>query len=192
MDLVTTAEVASSWPGFSKLPATEQAALISEASQAIEDYCRRSFGSGVVTETQDGSGWGRIWLRRRPVISVTSVTVNQTAYTNSGGTDWQVNLRTGELVRGSGLSDSRFASPFPRGTNNVVIIYTYGFAAVPSPVKRACRIVIRQMSEATKVAGVYTSERIGDYQYQLDPTRQYAIPDAALRLLASYVVDDIS
>lgn len=191
MDLVTNAEVAASWPGFAKLPADEQAALITDASQAIEDYCRRSFGSGVVTEVRSGTNSSRLWLKNKPVSAILSVTINGTAHTNADGMDWQFVPATGELVRGVGHCDPRFGPWFPAGTNNIEIVYLYGYADVPGPVKRACLLTVRQLATLATQSGVYDSESIGDYSYTRGAGGLESIPATALMLLRNYVSDDI-
>ncbi len=187
MDLVTNAEVVASWPGFGSIDADEQAALISDASRAIEDYCRRSFGQATVTESYSGGNRGRIWLRNRPVVSVASVTIGGAEYTNADGGDWIVVAETGELVRGSGDCDPQFAPWFPAGTSNITVEYTHGYSTVPGPVKRACILAIRQLADLAKSGTAYVSESIGDYSYNRGSMAPDAIPNAALRLLGPYV-----
>ena len=50
------------------------ATLITRASQAISQYCRRVFAKEEVTETIPGTDTARMFLERVPLISVTSVT----------------------------------------------------------------------------------------------------------------------
>ena len=191
MDLATDAEVTAAWPGFAKLPADERAALISDASAAIEDYCRRSFDAGTATEVRSGNNQPRLWLRNTPVVSVASVTVNGAEYTNADGSDWTVVAATGELVRGSGLADPRFGPWFPRGTSNITVVYDHGYASVPGPVRRACILAVRSLAELAKASGVYDSESLGDYSYTRGSASQAAIPDAAKALLSRYVRGDL-
>ncbi len=187
MDLVTNAEVLASWPGFGSLNADEQAALISDASRAIEDYCGRSFGTGTVTETCSGNNQGRLWLRKKPVLAVQSVTVNGEALDNTDGDGWQFDGETGALVRGSGLRDPRYGPAFPNGIGNIEVVYEYGYAEVPDPVKRACKLTIRQIADLSKGGTTYSSESIGDYSYQRGDAGQDSIPPAATRLLGRYI-----
>lgn len=189
MDIVTSADVIARWPAFANLASTVQAALISDASQAIVDYCSCEFTSSTKTDVHSGRNLSRIWLKSLPVVSVTSVTVNGQAIDNTDGDGWQINTLTGELVRGSGLCDQRFAPWFPAGTNNITVVYVAGYTATPDPVKRACIMAMRFIHESSKISGRYSSERIGDYSYQLDSTPTDILPDSAIRMLDPYVVD---
>ena len=189
-DLISIDDAAAAWSGFADLPASEQAALVSDASQAVEDYCRRSFSVASAVESVDGGGLGRVWLSNRPVISVQSVVVDGTAIDDADGCGWVVNPATGELVRGSGRSDARFAPPFPRGTKNVTIVYLYGCESVPGPVKRACLLTVKRLAGLIATEGGYASESIGDYSYSVDSTqRSRAISDVAASLLQPYIAN---
>ena len=50
--------------------------LIAAVSAAISQYCNRNFGINAYTENYSGSGNDTLWLKQRPIVSVTSVTMN--------------------------------------------------------------------------------------------------------------------
>ncbi len=182
-DLVTTAEVLARVPSLATHPAL--AALVTAASAHVENHCRRVFASETLTEWHNGDGWARLWLRRAPVTSLTSVEVNGSAQDVD---DFTVNERTGELVWGTS-GDYRHGNPFPRGRRNIKVIYVAGYASVPTPVKEATVQVVKQLADAAAVSGVYQSESIGDYSYSLAQGTVDSLPPMAAVLLAPYVLD---
>jgi hypothetical protein len=191
-NLVTTSEVIAEWAGFSSLSSLAQARLIEAATSAIERYCRRTFASEEVTEYLDGNGTSRIWLERRPVSTITSVTVNDTALDNSSNDAWKLNPNTGTLTRGTGQHDSQLAIHWPRGTRNVVVVYTGGYAAIPSDVKLAAVTLVKHIHDATTKTGILSSENIGAYSYVLNTAfSKGGFPPAVAMLLSSYVADSI-
>lgn len=189
---LTSDAVASAWPGFVNLPADEQTALISAAMTAVENFCRRSFEQTTVTDVLNGRAGSRLWLSTRPVIQIASITVNGDAVDNTYGDAWTFNPNTGELVRGNGEDDPRFAPWFPKGTGNIVVVYFAGYNPVPDPVIRAGIIATRWYAEASKNAGLYSQERIGDYSYVLSDHVTATLPPGAAGLLAPYVQDDLA
>lgn len=189
---LTIPAVTAAWPKFAALDSSEQSALVSAAMASVESYCRRSFELGTVTETFSGRNSPRIWLSVRPVISVSAVTINGDALDNSQGDAWVFDAGRGELVRGNGQDAARFSGWFPRGTDNVSVTYSGGYATVPGPVVRAGIIIARWLSEASRNAGLYSQERIGDYSYVLNTALGGTLPPGAAGLLAPYVQDDIA
>jgi hypothetical protein len=191
-NLVTSAEVAAQWTGFTDLANLAQAALIEAASTAVESYCRRTFALGTVTEALDGTGKARLWLSRRPVSSVGTVTVNGGTVDNTSGDAWTLNGSRGELVRGAGYVDPRHAMSWPRGYGNVSVTYVGGYATIPGPVKQATVAMVKHMAEAATKTGLLSSESIGDYSYVLNTAfNKGDIPPAVGMMLAAYVQDDL-
>lgn len=192
--IITSAQAAAAWPGFSSLAAAEQTQLLADVTDAIETYCGRVFTGGVVsyTEYHDGANRPRIWLKHRPVVTVTSVTINGTALDNSNNDAWTVNTDTGELIRGDGQDDPRFASWFPRGTRNVVVVYTAGFSAVPSGVQRAALAWLKTLSDVGRVGGAYKSESIGEYSYTAGDLSAASMPGLVALLLSRYTEEAIA
>lgn len=141
-DLITPAELVKSFP---ELEATEDLAeLIADASEAIEARYDRGFLLADRDEIYDGSGTGRIFLRSTPVVAIESVILNGEALSTAPGT-YSVTA-SGELVFGYGYDDVAYGSSWPKGTGNVRVVYTGGYATVPRPVKRACKLLCRIMA----------------------------------------------
>lgn len=184
-DLCTTADVIARVPSLANHPAL--AALVTSASAAVENHCRRTFGySASVVEFHNGDGWGRVWLSRLPVASITAIELSGSALDVAS---FGFNPETGELIWATGSTDYRHATPFPRGRRNVKVTYAGGYASIPGPVVEAVVQTVKQLADAAKVSGVYSSERIGDYQYTLAAGTIYSLPSLAVQLLAPYVLD---
>lgn len=93
--------------------------LIAAVSAAISQYCNRNFGIAAYTENYSGSGNDTLWLRQRPIVSVTSVTMN--AYTipprpNVNAYGWANDLN--KLFLAGGI--------FWEGPLNIVVAYSAG------------------------------------------------------------------
>jgi hypothetical protein len=129
---------------------------------AVEDQARDVCGpisAEMHTEYHDG-GRAVISLDWQPVLSVTSVTEYIAASTwnlteqalGSGGMDaygYTVDLPLGTVTRRSVGS----AVPFPRGRENVRIVYTSGLATAPATVFLGALEFIRHMWSMTQQAG---------------------------------------
>lgn len=111
------------------------AALITNASDFIESFCNRTFAPNSYTETRNGSGTNRLFMREAPVTAVASVTIDGfpvAAATNAVSPgfvfdDLMVYVRPGG-----------FPCLFTKGVQNVVVQYTAGFATTPAAVAQAC------------------------------------------------------
>lgn len=111
--------------------------LISAASDQIERACNRVFGSAVYSEARDGSGLNFMVFSNRPVIAISSVTVDGVAIPQSANaaaagwvlaSSWKVALRGGYTFR--------------QGIQNVSVIYTAGYATVPADLTQACCLLV--------------------------------------------------
>jgi uncharacterized phiE125 gp8 family phage protein len=107
--------------------------LIDVCSSSIEKWCSRVFGVASYVITVDGTGKSYVMVDPFPIISVTSVTVNEQAIPLSTGltvggyyfkAPYQIMLRGGRT--------------FPRGSQNVVISYSAGYATLPADIVQAC------------------------------------------------------
>lgn len=187
---VTPAEVALAWPAFAKYPADEQAALIASASDLIRQVCRRRLTAQSYVETHSGKNRPRIWLDVRPVIAIAEVSINGQALDNTAGDAWTFKPGSGELIRGDGRSDPRFAPWFPAGTGNVRVVYSAGYDPIPAGVKRATILTIQAIRDAEDASAVFKSESLGDYSRTLRD--EYQIPPPHARVfLDPYIADEL-
>jgi hypothetical protein len=189
--LAQPSDVLNAWPAFGAIAAPEQTSLLNVASQRILDHCRTGFAATMVTDALDGNGLSRLWLSRKPVISIASITMDGCALDNTAGCAWSFNANTGELRRGLGHDDLRFAYRFPHGRNNIVVVYWAGYSSVPDPIVRATVWLVRWLHEQGKIAGIYSAERIGDYNYTLNAAGlTFGLPAHVASLCIGYVQDD--
>jgi hypothetical protein len=182
-DLITAADVTD--PRL--LRRADLASLISAASlMALHRTNRNGFLSETTTELYDGNNAPRVWLRRTPVTAVTAVTVNGFAVDNTYGDGWTFRPDTGELRRGTGQVDQRFAWWFPKGLQNVEVTYTAGYSSVPADVVRAVLILVKHLADSSKVTGLFQSEKLGDYSYTLADLASVEFPPLADKILQNY------
>src|SRR5579862_9280553 len=107
------ADVVDVWPQFARLGDTRQTSLIARASEKVIGYCRRpGFAQTSYVETHNGANRPWLWLRQRPVLAVSAVTVNTEPLDNTFGDAWSFVPETGKLIRGNGQDDPRFAPWF--------------------------------------------------------------------------------
>lgn len=123
------------------------AGLQQRVTDAVERYCRRDFTQhAAVTELYDGKNYDTLNLRGYPVISITSVTVNNVLQdaatyrlkpTPNGGDD------AGLLQRKNMV--------WQRGWANISIVYTWGYASVPLVVQGVVEdVAVRVLLDAAR------------------------------------------
>lgn len=144
--------------------------MIDAASATIELFCGRTFVSQSYTETKDGTGQRKMTLRNVPVTAVASVTVNGQPI--SARPEVQGNGYTFDAY---GVRLTGYA--FTVGLDNVRVVYTAGFAAVPPDVDMACcelvtlryKTLDRLGVSSKSLAGESISFNQGDFS---DPVRR--------------------
>jgi len=159
-------------------------ALINSGSEAIEHFTGRIFGSDTFTEYYDGGGKDTIALRHVPVISVTSV--HDDLNREYGGSDlvdsdsYTVDNDAG-LIR---LDSGTFAD----GNQNVKVIYTAGYEAVPKDVALACRLLVAATWQRAKRrnSGLKKESAAGH-----SLVYENGMPTAVRELLAPYLLPTI-
>ena len=134
--------------------------LIAYASERIESHCRRAFASAEVTEYLDGPGTSRLVLARRPVTALAGVyeDADRDFGEDTVIPDDELALypETGVVERVNGI--------FPRGTRNVKVEYTGGYAAIPDDVAIACvKLAAAWYAHARTGADGVASETLGGY-----------------------------
>lgn len=185
-------DVQSAWAGFQNLSLYRQTSLLSTASRKILNFCRREhFVQQTLDEFYNGQNHPRIWLRHKPIVSVMSVKVNGVALDNTYGDTWCFDSKKGSLIRGTNLMEMRFNPWFPRGTQNVEVVYWAGFPEVPPDIVEATVQYVRYLSEQIKITGIFSEEDIGDYSYKLNTAASsMTLPKHIANLCADYVQDD--
>jgi len=163
-------------------------ALITQVSAAIRKYCGRKFERESITETLPGSGTSRLFLTRTPIVSVTSVTVDNAAVASD---EWTIeDADAGFLLRHDdgappapevwalpgmlqwGLSRARVKES---GSNNITIVYVSGYLlpgegsrTLPEDVERACIDTVKALYQGRKDSTRLKSQKVGDASEVID------------------------
>lgn len=182
------------WPRFGQLPASAQARLLAAATTRVDRVTRRTYGywAQSVIETISGRNGPALWLKCLPVSVVAAVTVNGQSLDNTYGTAWSVSARTGKLVRGSGLDDTRFVPWFPAGENNITVQYAGGYQTLPDDLVLGTAYLVRYLFDRGRTSGVWSEESIADWSGTLNPAlASGTLPPHVMDQLSSYVIDDL-
>lgn len=192
MGIVSIADV-KTFLGIGNSPTTQDAQiglLVDSVSQAIDSYVKRSLAYEEIVEKYDGTGSPWLILKKRPVISLTSV-----VYTDPNGLAFTIPI-TDYIVYGKeGMLRTKLAyqwyAIFIEEPQAWTITYkagyiqddaTYGY---PNDIRLACLIwvgVLLQKVERKLLA--VSSESIGDQNVSYI---REAIPTEAVKLLSPYV-----
>jgi hypothetical protein len=106
--------------------------LVTAASQFIQSWLNRAIASTSYTETRNGTGGTRLFLRKRPVTAVAALTIDGVAIAPSAPPP----LGAGYLFDDSSVY--LIGHCFAKGAQNVTVQYTAGFAATPPEIEQAC------------------------------------------------------
>jgi len=166
--------------------------LIDAAIDAVERFCGRDAGgfeSGTKTEDYDGRASEYLFLRSWPVTAIATVKTRSSDGTLStmDSTSYRIH-NSRNLVR-TGVRRGRFVyedfavgempdllpafdvqPQFQEGLGNVQVVYTGGFATVPSSLKMACYRLVDMMWASRRRDPAFQSESIGTYSYTLGAT----------------------
>ena len=107
--------------------------LITRVSDRFHKYCGiSSFHSTTYTEYYSGQGTQELFLDQRPIISITSIKQDSEWAFGSDSTFASDNyaIQDDRVV----LKDNVFSS----GVRNLQVIYTAGYATIPTDLKQAC------------------------------------------------------
>lgn len=103
---------------------------VDAACQTVESWLGRVLGTNQYTLTTNGNGRASVFLNQYPVTAITSVTVDGVSIPASTGP-----LAAGYAFDGCIVYLRGYA--FTKGIQNVVVVYTAGYAAVPTDVADA-------------------------------------------------------
>ena len=186
-DLITLAR-AQELPALAAVNAAYLAHLISAASNAIERWCKRVFGTTIYTnEYYDGNGTDAMFLNNFPITTLTSIVVVEPDGTDTTllGSGFDVSSETGEIKFERDCSTDYCY--FPLGFHNLKANYTAGFATVPEDVQEACAQYCVWLYAADKTLPNVKSESLGDYAMSFATGgTENDIPGSVKRLLTQY------
>lgn len=165
--------------------------LALRVTRLCESICNRSFADETVTELYDGDGTEDLWLKRPPVTSVTSVTVDGDLLPAD---EYLVEKGTGclRLVDGASVGDILGTSAlWPTGKLNVQVVYRGGFAVVPEDLKETAILWASQLfNVARNRSGGVLSRTIGDFSetFVQGSANNAASPDWVRKALRTYIL----
>jgi len=112
--------------------------LLNTAADVIDNQCNTRFVSTAVSgEEHSGNGGRVLQPDHRPVISVSSITVDDETLSSS---EYElVDYRWLEIPKANTYNARlrSYTGAWSEGTNNISLSYTYGYAAVPTQIKLA-------------------------------------------------------
>ena len=193
-NLTTLATVRQAVPRLAAVADAEITRLIAEASDAIETWCNRTFGTATFTEKFDSDGSGRLFLSNRPITSITSIT---TGLPNSpvvlSASTYTFNANTGEIQGvGSGGSfwtifDSYFGGFAGTGFQSVQVIYVGAYTTIPPAVAGRCLALINRAASGLTTDPAYASKTFGRVSYTFaNAGAAAALTDEDRRILSLY------
>ena len=153
-DLTRLADV-KAWlqTGQSAFPATDDALLtrlISAASQYIQTWLNRQIAVADYQETRDGTGGRQLQFACFPVSAVQSLTVDGLAIPPAPPLAPDTGPTAGYVFSATQLSLRGYR--FRRGSQNIVLSYTAGYAATPPEISQACiELVALRYRERTRI-----------------------------------------
>lgn len=191
-DLTTVAavqqwkQIAGTAGSASAAEAAELQALITSVSAWITNYCGRNFvGVVACNEIRNGTGKERIVLADRPLVAVTSITVNQCAIPPQVA-DGQPGYFIIPTPAADSLGPNIIALErycFARGRYNVRLSYTAGWATIPLAVAQACIEIVTAAYKRGPRDPALTSQAV---ENQTTAFSQAAITPAAMAMLDPY------
>jgi len=142
-------------------------ALIDAASDLIKAHCDHEFIRATYTDNLDGNGLDWIHVRNFPVLEIISCTI-----TDHGGQAQTVAVAN--LDHDDHTARVQFAESntgpyivFPKGKNNIRMVYEAGYGRIPKAVQQACIQVVVSLYSRTSsstTTGIQ-SERMGEYSW---------------------------
>jgi hypothetical protein len=164
-DLTTLADV-KAWlqTGQTGFPPTDDALLIrlvTAASQYIQTWLNRQIVQSDYIEVRDGTGGQRLQFGCFPVSAVQSLTIDGMTIPPAPPPAPNTGLTSGYVFSPTQLAVRGYR--FMRGAQNVVVIYTAGYPAVPPEIAQACvELVALRYRERTRIGEVSKSVGSGE------------------------------
>lgn len=180
MALTTTANVKSYLAITESTHDTILGTLVTQAEKMIFSYLGKNIESAVYTEYYDGDGSDELHVDQYPIISVTSIH-NDTE--RVFGSDTLIDSDNYVIYENEGIirlfNDE---SSFTIGKRNIKIIYTAGYASVPSDITLAANKLVAHLFNRRGADG-HTQETLGSYSTSYD---KLGIPQDVKLMLDAY------
>jgi len=107
----------------------------------------------ITEEAHDGNGSNRIFVKKPPIVSVTSVQIGSISPTTLSSTAYKVYDQYVQLVNSSTTNIDSTRNAFPVGTQNVLITYVSGLAVVPSRIELCAAVMIGEIAKVYRTGG---------------------------------------
>lgn len=112
---------------------------INDASDIIEQRTSRKLKSQSVTEYHTGRNQNRLLFKQWPATAIAEVWIDN----DSVFTDLSRKLDSGLYRISDGIELVLIGRLFPRGENNVKVVYTAGYSApIPATLERAAKLLV--------------------------------------------------
>lgn len=134
---------------------------INDASGVIEQRTSRLLKSQSVTEYHNGRNANRLLFKQWPVTAVAEVWIDS----SSEFTDLQNKLASSLYRIVDGIELVLIGRLFPKGENNIKVVYTAGFTApLPAALERAAKLLVEffYQSRTDRRLGQTTKSKSGE------------------------------
>lgn len=156
-------------------------ALISAASEAVENFCGRKFDVTAYTEYHHGGGASSVVLQRRPVTEVSGLWDD---LARDFDDESLVDSDDYVLDSESGIIHLLWGAAFSDGVRNVKVSYSAGYSSVPDDVAHACvMLVAAWFHRGREGADGLGSRAVEGVSQQFDPKSP---PEPVREILAAY------
>lgn len=187
-DLVTAAEVKTYLGISGSTHDTLIDELIDVASEFIEVYCNTTFSSDSITDKIDGGDMLLI-TTKAPIISITSITDNETGDTVSSS-DYDFYAKEGMIYLDTdSLLYPTLNQKWGPGRQRFTVVYASGHSAVPEAVKWVCYELIGRNLKTLPTSnskGRWTQPEIKDMKDNSAQALKMALTDQEMAMLAPY------
>lgn len=136
---------------------------VAAASDMVRSLAGQEFTEATETIALDGTNTDALLLPQRPVTSVDSVVLVDSALDETTVTDYWLDGALGLLLRQGAPSSSNGAAYYaswPEGRRNIVVTYTHGYA--PADIPADVRMVALAIATRLVIQGAAIQESSGD------------------------------
>jgi hypothetical protein len=194
VQLTTLAAIRQAVPRLAATSDAEVNRLIDEASGIVTAETRNGFGLASYVETCDPDNAGAIFLRNRPIASITAIDSGRTYATSIDLATVQFKAETGEVR--VGYSGGFFPGDwgwFPGcGWQAYRVGYTAGYATIPPEIAGLCVRLVSRAAASLSVDYTIASQTEGQVSWTFANPVAIAtagiLTDTDRRILARYKV----
>lgn len=180
--MLVTEDRARQASALAALSSDELTGLLRSASNILERQAGRLFELKERTELHNGDGSRTLFVDNIPVSSVASITV-----VDSGNNSTVYNMFSDTFRMDSDIGEVQFrpdvSGTFTFGFQNVTVVYTAGFAAIPDDIQEAVIQIVIAMQDRGRTK---TRERLEDYEAAFAQEGNASLPSKARSVISHY------